>query len=227
MCDRLKEDEPTDIYYTWQHIPTSPSPSSSYTSPPTKLTTYNPPQNTYKPLSIPFPPQAKPHETWRIGLFAPPATGVRGRLDSLDEHVCGVWSEGIRILPAAHDGSAGKTGNGNGSGGAKQTRVFREWSLGLGLGPNEHVRKGTAAGERREREREHGPGHGRGSTKRDARGRAIIDTQQITTVPETETETLKIVEQTSFDLDKVTLLFRLYSTLRLKPAHQARARFID
>ncbi|KAJ9091651.1 hypothetical protein QFC19_009021 [Naganishia cerealis] len=115
----LKEDKPTEIYYTWQH--------AAYTSPPTKLTTYKPPVNTYKPVSIPLPPQAKPGQCWRLGLFAPPARGVLGRLDSLAAHVCGVWSDGITILGSPNGGKNDKQAAAAG----KQTRVFREWQLGL------------------------------------------------------------------------------------------------
>ncbi|KAJ9105417.1 hypothetical protein QFC21_001788 [Naganishia friedmannii] len=165
----LKEDEPTDIYYTWQHLASPASSSLSYSIAPIKLTTYNPPRNTYKPLTIPLPAQAKPSQTWRLGLFSPPAKGVIGNLNTLNEHVCGVWSDGIAILPS----NAGK------SDGAKQTRVFREWQL----PSTEKNRSGQ-----------------RGS-KRDARGRTVNvdDDSQKTGV---SSETLKVVEQTSFDLDK-------------------------
>jgi hypothetical protein len=146
---RLKEDAPTDIHYTWQRIPAV---SPQHTTQAVKLTTYNPPVNTYKPLSIPLPAAAKQGETWRLGLFSPPAREVQGSLDALERYVCGVWSEGISVTAPRRrsfaDNAAGK-----------QTRVFREWRMPRG-------------------------GGGGGASPEPMR-------------------VLRIVEQTSFDLDKV------------------------
>lgn len=110
--------------------------------------------NTYKAISVPLPPAAKPAESWRLGLFTPPASSVRGSLQTLGRHVCGVWSEPISFLggrPAKGKGKADKQGPAT-----KQGRVFREWEVGL------------------------------------PRGQGADDV-------------LRIVEQTSFDLDKVRI----------------------
>jgi hypothetical protein len=103
--------------------------------------------NTYKPLSLPLPAGAKPTQTWRLGLFSPPARTVQGSLETLAQHVCGVWSEGVTVTAPQQKKDRYAS--------VKQTRVFREWRL---------------------------PGHGE---RQDAPG------------------VLRIVEQTSFDLDKV------------------------
>ncbi|GHJ84341.1 hypothetical protein NliqN6_0743 [Naganishia liquefaciens] len=117
----LKEDEPTDIFYTWQRI--APSVLDSTRS--AKLTTYQPPINTYKAISVPLPTTAKPSESWRLGLFSPPASTVRGSLDCLAKHNCGVWSEPIAFL-----GGRPIKGKADKQGAIKQGRVFREWQVG-------------------------------------------------------------------------------------------------
>lgn len=163
---RLKDDVPTDIYYTWQRIPST---TPAHTTHPTKLTTYQPPINTYKAISLALPASAKPSETWRLGLFAPSATGVRGSLGTLKRHVCGVWSEPIVLFGGRPRSKTEKQGSAVG----KQTRVFREWAVG------------------------------------DTKSRVVG-----TETGSASDGILRIVEQTSFDLDKVS-----------HPAHPSRADF--
>ena len=87
---------------------------------------------------MPLPTTAKPSESWRLGLFVPPASSASGCLDSLAKHICGVWSEPITFL-----GGRPIKGKTDKQGAVKQGRVFREWQVGpvlVGQGPDNILR---------------------------------------------------------------------------------------
>ncbi|WWC68720.1 uncharacterized protein I206_102654 [Kwoniella pini CBS 10737] len=97
--------EPTLIHYTWQRI----SPSVSPPNKSQELTTFIPPQSTYKPIHIPLPDNVQIGESWRLGLFSPSITNTGTKKlnepsssllqlceDEVD--ILGVWSEGINII---------------------------------------------------------------------------------------------------------------------------------
>jgi hypothetical protein len=107
---RLLDDRSTAVYYTWSlHAP-----SSSVTSSITHtdfLTTYQPPQSTYKPVHIPIPPEAKSNDIWKLRLFVldneeatalPPSSSdkthtLASRIPLTSGKIIDVWSEGIRF----------------------------------------------------------------------------------------------------------------------------------
>ncbi|WWC97053.1 hypothetical protein V866_003930 [Kwoniella sp. B9012] len=174
--------DPTPLQYIWQRLTPSLSPPTSAR----ELSTFIPPQSTYKPISVPLPADVQIGESWRLGLFSPSPSATSSRhpscsLMSLCEDgvgVIGVWSEGIDIVRSelSHKGTVrginGSSKNGKdkekeskkGKGkekddGPKQGRITREFTLPL---PSPKDEEGERQGE----------------------------------------EMLRIIEQTSFDLDK-------------------------
>lgn len=170
--------EQRDISYSWQRI--SPFIDRPIAGP--EVLTWNPPESTYKPISIPLPLSAKPGESWRIGLhIGALSTPLLTQYVDDKPGIIPVWSEGISLVrgepSTALNGNGGKVrgvgaeshkskkGDSKGKGkatsggssvseeGKKQGRILREWKLG----------------------------------------------------PKDDQGSLKIVEQTSFDLDKVSI----------------------
>ncbi|KAK8861485.1 hypothetical protein IAR55_002306 [Kwoniella newhampshirensis] len=184
--------EPTTIHYQWQQLldttPAAPLPSQ-------ELTTFLPPASTYRTLHIPLPPRLQIGQRWRLGLFSPSLSsassspnGTAGPSSSTlldltsDEPglPLGVWSEGIIVVRP--DSSTVGPVRGMGSttsnrGGAGKTD------------PKEVVKNGKAKGKGKEKEKdETGP----------KQGRITRDWM----IPGETGRRMKIVEQTSFDLDK-------------------------
>lgn len=111
------------------------------------MTTFLPPESTYRPVSIPLPLQAKIGERWRLGLSSASSSTSLLDLSGEDVRVIGVWSEGIEITPGDLKvfgvirgiGGQGKVqgkGKGKGKGNPKegdeaqkQTRIWRSWAL--------------------------------------------------------------------------------------------------
>ncbi|EIW66798.1 hypothetical protein TREMEDRAFT_70051 [Tremella mesenterica DSM 1558] len=127
--------DPTPLVFTWQRV----SPSSDPPLPFSGLTTFLPPESTYRPIPISLPKVAKKGERWRLGIFSNPAIGSLDQLKilgSLLEHpdVVGVWSEGMLLTsPVLTGKNDGKVGSGKGKGKEedmpKQGRISREWAL--------------------------------------------------------------------------------------------------
>jgi hypothetical protein len=146
--------EPTDIVSVWQCV----HPETRLPLPAQHLTTFSPPESSYKALEIPLPEPAKVGEKWRLGVFqeVPSLDYKTPSILELTSHtpgVVGVWSEGIDIVSGVRSsgplrgigGEASKEkqkaqsapgGNDKkGKGKAKvedipkQGRVCREWSL--------------------------------------------------------------------------------------------------
>ncbi|TYJ59181.1 hypothetical protein B9479_000170 [Cryptococcus floricola] len=172
--------EPTTISYLWQRL----VPATSPPTPPTQLTIFEPPASTYKPITIPLPPLAKVGESWRLGLFSSGASskargaeaGPSGKLLDLVQgpQILGVWSEGIQIIRPS--GSGLTPGAVRGMGKQKETQ------------PSSGAKGKNIKG------------NGKGKPEKDEgakQGRIIREWA----LPENE-GSLRIVEQTSFDLDK-------------------------
>lgn len=181
---RLRYD-PTEIYYTWQRTEPSIQPSL----PSEHLTSFVPPESTYRPLSIPLPAKAGIGEKWRLCLFAPgpPASSLRsdsvetGRQDILaltgPSAKCSpisVWSEGIEIVRPAGASTGGVTKGVGGQGG-----------------------KGRAKGKGKAEDKDKAKGKGKEKDE-------TVKQTRITREWSTPSGVLKVVEQTSFDLDKVS-----------------------
>ncbi|KAI9632484.1 putative methyltransferase-domain-containing protein [Dioszegia hungarica] len=175
--------DPTEIYYTWQRTEPSIQPSL----PSEHLTSFVPPESTYRPLSIPLPAKAGIGEKWRLCLFAPgpPASSLRsdsvetGRQDILaltgPSAKCSpisVWSEGIEIVRPAGASTGGVTKGVGGQGG-----------------------KGRAKGKGKAEDKDKAKGKGKEKDE-------TVKQTRITREWSTPSGVLKVVEQTSFDLDK-------------------------
>ncbi|WVR03901.1 hypothetical protein IAU60_000900 [Kwoniella sp. DSM 27419] len=174
--------EPTIIRYQWQRLlptPISPTPSQ-------ELTVFEPPMSTYKPISIPLPARTQAGETWRLGLFSAdpgagdtPAEGPSSLLSLCGDEpgVLGVWSEGIQITrPSLPAGGAVRGVNAK-TNGKKEKEVE---------GKSRNAGKGKGKEKEKEKEKDEGPKQGR-------------ITREFG-LP--SSGSLRVVEQTSFDLDK-------------------------
>lgn len=154
------------------------------------LTTFLPPSSTYRSLSIPLPETAKPGERWRLGLFPDSESSTsasraqvalaRDLLDYTAEgpSVLSVWSEGIEITrpqPAvAGLGPVRGVGSDtNANTNAKGKKATKD--------------DGKSKSKGKGKEKDEGPKQGRILREWSLDGGA----------------TMTIVEQTSFDLDKV------------------------
>nr|XP_018264618.1 uncharacterized protein I303_02791 [Kwoniella dejecticola CBS 10117]OBR86776.1 hypothetical protein I303_02791 [Kwoniella dejecticola CBS 10117] len=208
--------EPTSICYTWQRT----SPPSSCTTPPQELTTFIPPQSTYKPIAIPLPPNVQIGESWRLGLFSPStpssastSTSSKGKgkrradvtgpssgllqlcEDSVD--VLGVWSEGIQIVrPEGPSSGVIKGVNGRSHGTGTKGK-------GVDNGNDQSGVKGKGKGKGKEKEKDDGPKQGR-ITRQFILPSSLNGEEKADEAGEEEGpwRMLRIIEQTSFDLDK-------------------------
>ncbi|GMK59092.1 hypothetical protein CspeluHIS016_0701070 [Cutaneotrichosporon spelunceum] len=144
------------------------------TTKPSELTLFDPPASTYRPLTVPLPRIARAGERWRLGLFSPPHA-LEAPLLSLSEAevpVMGVWSEAIELRASERP----QSGPVRGVGADKQNK---------------------AKGRRDENK---GKGKESGKAKEEAKQTRITRAWPL---PPGASEThLKLVEQTSFDLDK-------------------------
>ncbi|WVQ94634.1 hypothetical protein IAU59_001714 [Kwoniella sp. CBS 9459] len=203
--------EPTTILYKWQRLLPTPLPPAQSE----ELTIFEPPMSTYKPLSIPLPPKIQAGESWRLGLFAHDShsdsvdidnhgEGCSSLLSLVDDRppVLGVWSEGIHIVrPDIRSSGITKSINGNGknataiaianvnkrdivNGGSSPSSSSKK-----GQGGYNSKEKGKGKGKEKEKEKDDGPKQGR-------------ITREFALPDAAGGGTLRIVEQTSFDLDK-------------------------
>ncbi|KAL1410337.1 DNA-dependent ATPase fun30 [Vanrija albida] len=171
-------DAPTDIAYTWQRTQPPSAPTA-----PAHLTRFQPPESTYRPLTVPLPRGARPGERWRLGLVEVGDGGL-GKVDtravggdmlalsaSGGVPVLGVWSEGIELRAAEVAASSGPV---RGVGGKGRDKV-----------------KAADKGKDKAKDKK---GKGKDDTPKQgriSRAWALPSGQQLT-----------LVEQTSFDLDK-------------------------
>lgn len=229
---RLLDDRPVDVYYTWECLPPDPT-SKRKTLPPKKLTKHHPPYTTYKTVAIPLPTNARPGERWRIGLSVPSVRGgAAGNIEDMEQclplrrgRVISAWSEGIQILPPPH-AQAGSTekpirkkakdasANGKGKSSAlmkegkktvvvKQTRITRSWRL-PPLPRAEQVgdegviiTAGAASSE--------GEGKLRKRKYEESTSAEVHVDESARRGNKEKERVLKIVEETSYDLDKVSI----------------------
>ncbi|WRT65610.1 uncharacterized protein IL334_002555 [Kwoniella shivajii] len=176
--------EPTTIYYTWQRL----SPTISPLTPSKELTTFIPPQSTYKPISVPLPGNVRIGESWRLGLFsipsdkgktgegeAGPGPGPSSSLLRLcEDHVdvLGVWSEGINVIRSEALTTGVVRGIDNGKSSIKSKEKPKD--------------KGKGKAKDKEKEKDDIPKQGRITRDFNLPQEGV----------------LTVVEQTSFDLDK-------------------------
>ncbi|KAL7419734.1 hypothetical protein Q5752_005650 [Cryptotrichosporon argae] len=177
--------EPTDIDYVWQCVyPAVRRPHKAQ-----ELTTFVPPASTYRPLDVPLPP-VKAGERWRLGLVerrgsrTSRSSGAEDLLGLSEDAVgvVGVWSMGIDIR--------------------------RERGAGEGVVRRVEGRAGRdkdAGGDAK------GTGKGKGKSKDDTAKQTRIQREWALPFPVREgadeaavagPSELRIIEQTSFDLDK-------------------------
>jgi len=138
------------------------------------LTTYISPGSTYKSIPVPLPTSARPGHSWRLGLF-PTDHGPNHQL------LAKVLDEGSEVL-------------GVWSGPIEILGAVEERSVKRAKLDAKDVQKGNGKGKGKEKEKDEGPKQTRiqrewtlGSTSED----------QVQ-------DMLRIIEQTSFDLDKVS-----------------------
>ena len=138
------------------------------------MTTYASPGSTYKSIPVPLPTTAKPGQSWRLGLFP---TEYGPQRQSLAK----VLDEGSEVL-------------GVWSGPIEIARAVEERSSKRAKLDSKEVQKGNAKGRGKEKEKDDGPKQTR-----------IQREWKLGTEAEDEVQDmLRIIEQTSFDLDKVS-----------------------
>jgi len=154
------------------------------------LTTYASPGSTYKSIPVPLPTTAKPGQSWRLGLF-PTEFGPH------HQTLAKVLDEGSEVL-------------GVWSGPIEIARAVEERSSKRAKLDSKEVQKGSGKGKGKEKEKDDGPKQTR-----------IQREWKLGTEAEDEVQNmLRIIEQTSFDLDKVSsyecglkmLMIRKYGT---------------
>ncbi|WVQ64817.1 uncharacterized protein L199_002986 [Kwoniella botswanensis] len=174
--------DPTPLQYIWQRL----TPSLSPPTPARELTTFIPPQSTYKPISVPLPAGVQIGESWRLGLFSPSPSTSSSRHPSCslmslcedDVGVIGVWSEGIDIVRSDLSNKGAVRGiNGSSKNGKDKEKESK---------------KGKG------KEKDDGPKQGRITREFTLPLQAQEDGEE----GESREEMLRIIEQTSFDLDK-------------------------
>lgn len=147
------------------------------------LTTFIPPESTYRPLAIPLPP-VQACQKWRLGLFPTGESENRARISNVlcaseDVSVVGVWSEPISVTPGATE---------------KRVELERE-SKKAKLEPK------TSKGKGKEKEKDDAPKQSR------IHREWLFDDDE-----DSEDRILRIIEQTSYDLDKVEPTLRIQGT---------------
>lgn len=204
--------EPTEVYYTWQKVYPDTGPQKDAE----RLTTFIPPESTYRPLTIPLPDTAVVGERWRLGLFSNfsnsgsatqpsdggegagaggPAEGILGVTEGKPS-VIGVWSEGISIVKGESSGSTstGPIGAVRGVGSSSKGKSKRDDVQSNTTSQGKP--SGKAKGKNKAKDDE-GPKQGR------IQREWTIPQHNDDADPKSSRGTLRIVEQTSFDLDKV------------------------
>jgi hypothetical protein len=182
--------EPTNISYSWQRL----APTLGSILPGDEELPWNPPESTYRPVVIALPACAKPGESWRIGLHIGPYKPVDITHYILaNPSAISVWSEGINLVrgePSSNGNVKTISAPTKGSKGSKGSKGFK--------GKVQADVKGKGKGKEEE-------GKKQGRITRD-----WIAGER----------TLSMVEQTSFDLDKVCYPGqRLVESCRLGDRH--------
>lgn len=174
--------EPTDIYYVWQDVSNGQIGKKNKVE---HLTTYAAPASTYKSIAIPIPPSAKAGQSWRLGLFPTNQGPSHQALKVLEERseVLGVWSGPIEISGAADERQV------------KRAKLEER-------GKEVQKVNGKGKGKEKEKEKDEGPKQSR------IQREWILATE----AEDGLEEMLKIIEQTSFDLDKVSFNLRSVDT---------------
>ena len=143
---RLQYD-PTDIAYTWQRVEHGVRSGSSEHGGIEYLTTWEPPQSTYKPIAISLPPGARAGESYRLALFALSNAGPSNPLIQYarpEPSVVPVWSDPILLHPRESQAGSikGKTTvAAKGKNEGKQSRILRSWDV---LGGQIHIIEQTS-----------------------------------------------------------------------------------
>ncbi|WOO85180.1 Protein-lysine methyltransferase METTL21D [Vanrija pseudolonga] len=172
-------DAPTEIAYTWQR--THPTPSSP--TKPLPLTRFEPPESTYRPLTVPLPRNARVGEHWRLGLVEVPSPGTKVDTGAIGGDILALSGEGVRVLGVWSEGIELR----NGEVVAAATGPVR------GVGGKDKGKDKKAAGKDKAGGKPKAKG-GKDDTPKQgriSRAWALPSGQQLT-----------LVEQTSFDLDK-------------------------
>ena len=138
------------------------------------LTTYASPGSTYKSISVPLPTSAKPGQSWRLGLF-PTDHGPEHQL------LAKVLDEGSEVL-------------GVWSGPIEILGAAEERSVKRAKLDGKDVSKQNGKGKGKEKEKDEGPKQTRIQREWTLGTEAEDEAQDM----------LRIIEQTSFDLDKVS-----------------------
>ncbi|AAW42152.1 expressed protein [Cryptococcus deneoformans JEC21] len=179
--------EPTTIYYTWQRV----IPSISIATTLQELTTFIPPGSTYKPLDVPLPKNVQVGESWRLGLFSHnenphSSNGLlsgeerKWKLEPTNE-LLDLIDDTPDVLGVWSEGiEIARAVSGLNSGTIRGLGRQKEPSIDKGKS------KGKSKGKEKEKERDDRPKQGR--------------IMREWALP--EEGTLRIIEQTSFDLDK-------------------------
>jgi hypothetical protein len=144
------------------------------------LTTYASPGSTYKSIPVPLPTSARPGQSWRLGLF-PTDHGPNHQL------LAKVLDEGSEVL-GVWSGPIEILG-------AMEERQVKR----VKLDGKDSKQNGKGKGKEREKEKDDGPKQTR-IQREWTLGPAAEDEVQ---------DMLRIIEQTSFDLDKVSQSYAL------------------
>jgi hypothetical protein len=175
LCDKA-----TEIHYYWEECKAR----GQNPGHPVHLTTYSPPESTYRPISIPLPAEANIGEQWRLCLCDASSVN-RGSGDcnellylssSKDEVLpISVWSEPIVTRPDAVPAGVVK-----------------------GIAGSAAKSKDKGKADERDKRK------GKGKEKEKERDGGVKQTRITREWASPDGRVLKIIEQTSFDLDKVS-----------------------
>ena len=151
--DRLLDDRPTEIWYSWHQVTPSNSQclnsgsnSLHQSTPAARLTTYEPPSSTYKPINVPLPPKCRAGETWILSLFSPPEgtdgrdVTAEGMIPLRKGEIVGVQSMGIDFFSS----SAGSSSAGRPGSSSKPLASKKNGKAGAGLDKTMNGKKGSA-----------------------------------------------------------------------------------
>jgi hypothetical protein len=166
--------EPTEISYLWQRV----FPVFAEPLKAETLTTFIPPASTYKPIDVALPTSAQPGERWRIGLFDPSSASGAASSSLMTTNLVDCTSATPSVLSVWSEG----------------IEIARPQSSSVGtvrgVGSEGQGKKESSSskGKVRGKEKDEGPKQGRITREWGLPGGGSME----------------IVEQTSFDLDKVS-----------------------
>lgn len=149
--------------------------SPPLTTKPVELTIFEPPASTYRPITVPLPRSARAGERWRLGLFSPP--------HALEAPLLSLSEDGAPVMGVWSEGIELRAGE------PPRSSPIR------GVGADKA--KPKAKGEKEKK----GKGKDIGKVKEEAKQTRITRAWPL---PNGLGE-LRLVEQTSFDLDKVAI----------------------